>query len=331
MRAAAEQGVEYFITTAHASGWVAPVMPSQWHIERVSPVATRPARQAARDLGGTLGRRLAELAAKLQTLPPAEELRRTTAALCDLAEWCAATEGYGNALLTQRCLDLAAVGVARLAADEKFPLDKISPLAARLRPPFAGPAVRQRILNAEAGAELFAVAEQADLERTWAAGARADAPAALRAHQDFFHDERPGRGEPMGLAATWGRKWHERLVDGLDLRTAMLAVSLVEFRRAVGKFPAPVMAARGAEPAAARGVPGGLQLVASVRVVPAGQRAFQEAWAGYLQTAAAGRGAAAGPRVADAAWMAFDAVAQGEFLDQDTRSEKFVPAAPAGR
>ena len=126
-------------------------------------------------------------------------------------------------------------------------------------------------------------------------------------------------------------------MDGLDLRTVAQAVALVEFRRATGKFPPPADATTAASRArgAANGVGGtavdngGFQLVSPERVVPAGQRAFQQAWLAYLQTAAApgARGAAAGMRVPDAAWAAFDAVAQGVFLDQDTRSEKFGPGA----
>ncbi len=328
MRAAAEQGPDHFLTAARMNGWSAPTILSRWRAEKLAAPARRSAAQAARDLGGTLARQLAGLAPNIHALPPGEELRRTAATLCGLAEWCATTEGYGNALLAQRALDLAAVGVARLAADETFPLEQILPLAARLRQPLADAAARRRILNTEADAELFAVATQAGLEQTWAAGARDDAPEPLRAHRKFFTDERPGRGESVTLAVTWERKWHERIVDGLDLRSVALAVALVEFRRAVGKFPPATNGianpAGGARPAA-----GGLQLVAPERAAPAGQQAFQRAWQAYLQTVAApaARGTGAAMRVPDAAWEAFEAVGQGLFLDQDTRSERFGPGA----
>ncbi len=319
MAAAAERGVEDFVAAARSAGWRAPVIPSRWHIERVSAPAGRPAAHAARGVGAALARRLAETAPRMRSLPADDSLLRPCAALCELAEWCAAAEGYGNVLLAQRALDLAAVGVARLAAEEKFPLEKILPLAARLRMPWAGATARRRILNAEAGAELFAAADQAELERTWADGARG-----AGAHADFFRDERPGRGEPATLAATWERKWHERLVDGLELRSAALALALVEFRRVAGGFP------RIAEPAKAggSGAGGAFQLVLPARAEPAGQRAFQAAWTRAQQNAAAPT--AAGPpasdlRVPNAAWTAFDAVRQGEFADQESRGAPAMP------
>ena len=80
------------------------------------------------------------------------------------------TPGYGNVLLAQRARDLAAVGVARLAADLDFPLEKIFPLALRLRP--AGPCGGSgaHILNQEAGADIFRMADQGDLPLPIAVG-----------------------------------------------------------------------------------------------------------------------------------------------------------------
>jgi hypothetical protein len=317
--AAAARRPEEFAAAARAAKWPTPAMPSAWHVERVAAPESRPALRAARGVGSALARGLAAAAPQGRALPADDALLRHTAALCDVAEWCAATEGYGNALLAQRALDLAAVGVARLAAEEKFPLEKILPLAARLRGPGADAAVRRRILNTEAGAALFAAADQADLERTWAAGARGGG-----AHADFFRDERPGPGESATLAATWERKWHQRLVDGLEPRSAGLALALVEFRRATGGFPrvtAPV------PPAASNATAGNFQLVLPVRAEPAGRRAFQTAWAGAQP--GPGRAArdpgTANLRVPNAAWAAFDAVRQGEFLDQESRGLVATP------
>jgi hypothetical protein len=310
MRAAAEQGVEPFAEAARARAWRTPVIPSRWHTEQVAAPAVRATQRAARGLGAALTRELAVTAPKTRALPAGDALLRQTGALCDVAEWCAKAEGYGNALLAQRALDLAAVGVARLAADEAFPLERVLPVAARLRMPLASAAARQRILNAEAGAELFARAEQADIERVWRAGARGGAAAA---RADFFRDERPGAGEPVVLAATWERKWHERLVDGLELRSVTLALALVEFRRATGGFP-PETANRAAnaDNPDARSEPA---------AIPAGQRAFQTAWAkavGRIQGDANNSNSITNdPRTANLAWVAFNAVQQGDFPDQE--------------
>jgi hypothetical protein len=316
---AANHETTAFAAAARAAGWRTPVMPSAWHVEQVAAPESRPALRAARGVGAALARGLSAAAPQGQALPANDALLRHTAALCDVAEWCAAAEGYGNALLAQRALDLAAVGVARLAAEETFSLDKILPLAARLRRPGADVATRQRILNAEAGAVFFTVADQADLERTWAAGARGGG-----AHADFFRDERPGRGEPATLAATWERKWHQRLVDGLEPRSAALALALVEFRQVTGGFPRLAVPAAGA---AGDGAAGDFQLVLPTRAEPAGRRAFQAAWARAQPGASRAMRdpGAANLRVPNAAWAAFDAVRQGEFMDQESRGLTALP------
>lgn len=308
MRMAAERGVEQFANAARAGGWHAPVIPSRWHTEQVAAPAIRPSQRAARGLGAALTRGLAETAPKTRALPTGDVLLRQTAALCDVAEWCAGAEGYGNALLAQRALDLAAVGVARLAADEKFPLEKVLPLAARLRMPMADVAARQRILNAEAGQELFTRAEQTDLERVWTTGARGSAAASRAA---FFRDERPSAGEPLTLTATWERKWHERLVDGLELRSVTLAIALVEFRRVTGGFPSESVNTE-TIPADSGPPPSGV-------TTPAGQRLFLTAWAiaaGRIQRESQ-RDFTSDSRTANLAWLALNAVRQGDFPDQE--------------
>jgi hypothetical protein len=339
LQVAAGQGLDNFI--ALASGRPAPSMPSRWHIEKVAGADRRPAEEAASALGRTLAQRAAEAAPKMQALPPGDELLRQTASLCDLADWCAMTPGYGNVLLAQRARDLAAVGVARLAADLDFPLEKIFPLALRLRPAGPGAAERQRILNQEAGADIFRMADQGDLEATWAAGARlltesrppdlrrggGEMPL-LRANLAFFSDEPPGPDEPVTLTAMWTRKWHKQLVDGLESRSAAQAVAIVEFRRVTGRFPLQLMAASSAPDrattsalSAARGFP----LVLPEQSTPLGQRAFEQAWQLSQGTAAAPRSGLRGRQahVPVLAWAAFEAVRQGVFLDHDTASERY--------
>jgi hypothetical protein len=247
-------------------------------------------------------------------------------------------------LLAQRARDLAAVGVARLAADLAFPLGRILPLAARLHPMGPGPAERQRALNGEAGVDIFRTADQNDLESTWATGARLLAqsrptdprwggaprsePAVLRTHLAFFADAPPGPNEPVTLAATWDRKWHKRLVDGLESRSAAQAVAIVEYRRVTGRFPLQLLAAErapesgiGSAMSAARGFP----LVLPAPSTPMGQRAFEQAW---QMAAGSGNGSRSGltgrqTHVPSLAWTAFEAVQNGVFLDHDTASERY--------
>jgi len=321
-----------------------PWMPSSWHVENVAPAGKRLDETAAVALGRMLAQRLAEIAPLLQTLPPGDELLGKTTAMCDLADWSTTDTGYGNMLLAQRARDLAAVGVARLAADLEFPLERILPLAVRLHPLGPGPAERQRALNGEAGVDIFRMADQSDLEATWAAGARllaqsrqADprrggAPRSemdlLRTHLDFFADEPPGPNEPVTLVAMWERKWHRRLVDGLESRSAAQAVAIVEYRRVTGRFPLQLLAAErapesgiGSAMSAARGFP----LVLPVPSTPLGQRAFEQAWQVAAGSANGSRSVPTGRQahVASLAWTAYEAVQQGVFLDHDTASERY--------
>jgi hypothetical protein len=189
------------------------------------------------------------------------------------------------------------------------------------------------------------MADQGDMEATWATGARllaqslqpalregggargTDLPV-LRANLAFFQDEPPRQGEPATLAVMWDRKWHKQLVDGLESRAAAQAVALVEFRRATGRFPlypevdpAGGTDSRGAATAAARGI----QLVLPARTTPLGQRAFEQAWQkspGSAPTTRPTQDLRRG-HVPILAWTAFEAVQQGVFLDHDTASERY--------
>jgi hypothetical protein len=348
MQAAADQGWNSFVALGLAAGRPAPSMPSRWHLANATAADQRPVEAAAAALGRTLTQQLVGLAPSLQTLPPGDDLLRQTANLCDLADWSAMSPGYGNVLITQRARDLAAVGVARLAADLDFPLAKILPLAARLHPLGPGVAERQRLLNLEAGAEIFRTADQGDLEATWATGARLLAESrqpgprrgggarggdltVLRAHLAFFQDEPPGPGEPATLAVMWDRKWHKQVVDGIESRAAAQAVALVEFRRVTGRFPLqpavdPVAAAADLGTAAVMASARGIQLVLPVRTSPLGQRAFEQAWQLSPASAPTTRPAPDARRTAHVpilAWTAYEAVQQGEFLDHDTMSERY--------
>ena len=95
----------------------APYMPSQWRVEhRPGSVEQQMIDLASREFGQQLAVQLATIAPEVQCLPPGDELCRRANMLCDLSDWCASTPGYGNLFLAQRCLDLAAVGMARLTA-----------------------------------------------------------------------------------------------------------------------------------------------------------------------------------------------------------------------
>jgi hypothetical protein len=348
MEQAAQGGLDRFLATARRQNWRAPAIPSQWHVEHVALVADRPAGQSARNLGKSLARHLTEFAPKIHRLPPGDELFRHAVLLCDLAEWDSATEGYGNALLAQRAVDLAAVAAARLTADLNFPLTKVSPLITRLlRTPWAGLSARVRMLNAEAGAVIFPAEDQDDVELIWHSGCRLLAESqrpslraerlqnpgliriketpAILAHLAFFADHDPAALRPATLLGTWEHKWHARLIAPLEPRSVRQAWALAEFRRVVGNFPLTLHTVELCSPATSTGSspldPPRLVFPAD-RSLP-GEAAFQQAWLHYLTSVAPFDDFPRPAQVPAAAWATFNAVRNGEFLDQDTRNEKF--------
>jgi len=334
MQAILEQkGVSGFIDEAKKQNWPTPHIPTKWHVEHISTGADQRVETVSREFGKELVGRLAALAPKLRQPITQEQRYEYTVQLLDLSEWCAATEGYGNVLLAQRCLNLACVPLAPLIADLSFPAERYAPLLKRLKPSWLGPEVRRRILNKEAGAEVFPRAEkqQEELEAVWAWGGiwrrerhdpgfidrewkaypeeyakRRDSPV-IRANLDFFaDDEYWKRPKPGTLKTRWEIKWHEMLVGGWgEVTTANAALALAEFRAKVGHFPTednPQAPMRG------------------------GEGAFHEAWQ-----------KANWPPPRDnkefeiwdtrfrrysSAWSLYDAVQQGGILDEDSAAEK---------
>ena len=251
-------GLSQLLTVARQHQWQAPRMPSKWSVEH------RPGtdEQAKVDLAGReFGRKLAvqvdAVAPALQDLPPGDELNRQALLLCDLSDWCASTHGYGNLFLAQRCLDLAAVGLARLTASLDVPLSECEKLAARMSPAWMSVDARARMLNDEAGTNLFAVGgTPAEMEKTWGSGGflmrekrsgrsrpRGQEPGrgfietpTLKANLDFFERDEPS-AEPLTLVHSWDSKRYERIVNGLELQSVNKALALLKFRSVIGQFP----------------------------------------------------------------------------------------------
>ncbi len=347
MTAAVSPGIGAFLGETRQKQWIAPSIPSQWHVTEVAPAAQRPADEAARALGQMLAQQLAALAPEIQRMPADDALLQQAGQLGDFARWCTTAEGYGNALLAERCTDLAAVAVARLSANLDFPLAKILPLAGRLmRQPWASPAARVRILNQEAGARLFPADDQDDIELTWQSGIRLLAESRRRelraarlanprafhiretpvllAHLAFFADEVPGGRSPATLVNTWSRKWHAQFADGLAPYNVSRVLALTEYRRITGEFPSPV--ARGQAPGPAgpeTPATGLLRLVDPESVNSPADAAFMQSWLRNRDKAGPSNQPVISSRLPLAARQAYDAVRRGEFLDQDSSKEKF--------
>ena len=324
-----------------------PCMPSHWRIEhRPSQAGPHLVDLAAREFGQKLAVQLDVVAPEMRDLPPGDELSRQAHLLCDLSEWCASTPGHGNLFLAQRCLDLAAVGLARLAASLDFPLAECEKLAARMSPTWMSVEARARTLNAEAGTNLFAVAgSQTDMEKTWGAGgflmrerrSGTSRPQgqeqgwefidtqAIKANLDFFEDDNRSNAEPLTLVHTWDSKRYERIVNGLELQNVNKALALLEFRSVVGRFPEkPEFTEEQLqhhEQATAEAAKYGIKVTRIDEGQPLGKAAFEQAWDQRPG------GLSENHTLYATAWQAYDEVRTGQFLDMDTRAVRMQAAA----
>jgi hypothetical protein len=332
--------VSGLLATANQYRWQAPRIPSKWNVDHRPAVAERRNIDlSAREFGRNLSVQLDTLASTMQSTPPGDELNRQSHLLCDLSNWCASTPGYGNLLLAQRSLDLAAVGLAKLTASLDFPLDECEKLAVRMTPAWMSVAARARTLNDEAGTNLFAVGgTQAEMERTWGSGGflmrekRAgksrpqgqelgrgfvETPA-LKANTDFFEDDE-SRPEAFTLVRSWNSKRYERIVNGLELQNVNKALALLKFRAVIGHFPEKLdltdeqLRQRDEEIAAYAKL--NIRVSKVEEGIALGKAAFGLAWERRKDPNPQENNLDA------SAWQAYSEVKSSQFLDQDTREE----------
>jgi hypothetical protein len=321
--------------------WQAPRIPSKWSVEhRPGSEDQRKIDLAGREFGRKLAVQLDAVAPSLQDLPPGADLNRQAHLLCDLSDWCVSTDGYGNLFLAQRCLDLAAVGLARLTASLDFPLAECEKLAARMTPEWLDVAARARTLNYEAGTNLFAVGgTQTEMEKTWGSGGflmrekragisrpQGQEPGrgfietpALKANTDFFEDDE-SRPDALTLVRSWNSKRYARIVNGLELQNVNKALALLKFRSVVGRFPekleltAEQLRQRDKEIATYAKM--GIRVSKVEEGMDPGEAAFGLAWE-HRKTPNPQEN-----NLDASAWQAYSEVKNGQFLDQDTREER---------
>ncbi len=338
-------GLSELLSVARQHQWQAPRMPSKWSVEhRPGSDEQRKVDLAGREFGRKLAVQLDAVAPVLQDLAPGDELNRQANLLCDLSDWCASTPGYGNLFLAQRCLDLAAVGLARLVASLDFPLAECEKLAARMSPAWMSVEARARTLNDEAGTNLFAVGgTQAEMEKTWSSGGflmrekrsgisrpQGQEPGrgfietpTLKANLAFFERDEPS-AESLTLVHSWDAKRYERIVNGLELQNVNKALALLKFRSVIGRFPEKISYTedqlRAREEMRALHEKLGVEANISNNDHVSGKAAFLYAWDQRKNKDPKDHNLDA------RAWQAYNEVKTGQFLDQDTRAERM--AAP---
>lgn len=344
-------GIAGLLGKANEQSWKAPRIPSQWHVEHVSKSEQKLVDLAAREFGKRLAKSLEKEALSMQRLPAGNPLSKQTELLLGLSEWCAATEGYGNLFLAQRCLDLAAVGVARLAANLDFPIERVESLLARTNPAWMSAEVNLRVLNQDAGALIFTSPNRDEMERILGAGrirmrmaripdVKADMESrkiaqtlpnlkAINDNLSFFEGVESSQVRPFTLVNLWDHNWHTGIIIGLELQSIQKAKYLKEFRKAIGSFPEkPVFTEkqlRERERGAAEAAKAGLKVTNMEDTYSSPMAAaFALAWKSYLETTGEDLGKLPSSRynLDTGAYQAYDEVQRGVFFDRDTANMK---------
>lgn len=325
-----QQGIAAFVDRMRSSHWKTPFIPSKWYMENIADDAARKDIATAREFGRELAKALSAYAADADQQLPAQRIEDKAKLLLDLSDWCAGNQGVGNVLLAQRCYDIASIFQIRLVADLVVPLKTVTELDRRFSLTWLNATARASILNREAGASLFAVANfdeiraQQHLEKVWSSGLRllfekkhpdqkAVRMAAGKDVTDKFIDsdllaEKLGffiddiyDGKGRTLEHEWDRKWHQRLVNGLDSQNVKKAHALLEFRSMVGDFPT-----QDNPSSPWRGGLGAFAVAWQEKIVrTAGMT--NEDWNVYRVKYAV-------------AWTAFEELQQGAFKDADSRN-----------
>lgn len=240
-----------------------PVIPSQWFADRVE-TEERARISSARTFGSNLLQRLDEYASRLVAVSNLEQCAQQADVLLRTASWLGGIEGYENALLATRAQDVATMPVGRLLVATNYPVDKVTMLVRRFSGSWYATDARARILDAEAGINLFVSTATGTitprgLQEVWTLGqwrrasrqgelspdfklvgidqGRGDLKV-LDHHLEFFH--------PTGAAGNrttrerWSSKDHEAFVIGLEPANVRMLRALARFRELVGEFPTSV-------------------------------------------------------------------------------------------
>ena len=320
--------LDRFIAAIHAKELSVPYIPSAWFVRGITNAAQQKSFESARSLGRDMALRLVTAAEEVRSMVPSESLEKKTMNLCDLSDWLAATNGYGNLFLAQRCLDIAAVGAAKLAANISFPADKCSALARRFDAPWMSAGTRARLLNDELAIDFFKGTSQEELESAWSTAHAELTKLTVPSHGKigFCDDDEISGIRPVTLVTMWDKKWHERIVNGLELRNVAKARALITFRTTVGEFPlAPsftdeeIKDEKALIEANARK---GIKVVSFADAYHSpGEAAFAQAWKkkAVRPTGMSNSTYETYVHIATTAWTAFDEVTRGKFADEDFR------------
>ena len=237
-----------------------PCIPSKWHVDNMidNPVEKEAALKI-RSFGLQLAKELVSKAAEMREIESYDECFDLMLVLCDLSEWCAQTEGYGNVFIAREALDIAAVGLMKITCNTNFPIEKCVLFKDRVtnKHEWMNIESRGRIFDAELGTHVFAKCKtEKDLRFTLFGGAtlhmQNHKPELLlpgfekhivndpifEKHSSFFVvDQLPSN---RTLAEIWDYNMNSELGGTFETLTVEKAASVLTFRSAVGFFPPPL-------------------------------------------------------------------------------------------
>ena len=252
-------GVSNLLQAANSNGIEPPRIPSKWHLEhRVKTDAEKQTAEHAREFGFRIVEALEEEERIQRDSFADEALFKQTMMLLDFSDWCVETAGWGNMLLANESLRLAATASIQLAANTNFPIEKCEQIISRFSPEWMTPRARAEVLNNEAGTNLFALAFVTSTEELdMACGAgwflmtfEAKTPSsgfhmpsnkslnipAAKSNLDFFVDA-PNPPERNSFGASWDYRMFQRFKYGFEAQIHDEVKGILAFRKEVGYFP----------------------------------------------------------------------------------------------
>jgi hypothetical protein len=252
-------GVSTLLQVAKSSGFAPPSIPSKWHLEnRAKTYDEKQTAIYAREFGFSIVEAIEDEERMQRDLFADEALFKQTLMLLDFSDWCMETVGWGNMVLANQCLELAAAASARLAANTNFPIGKCEKIVLRLSPEWMKPRARAEVFNVEAGTNLFTLAfveSKEELDMACGAGwflmefANKNPPpdfrmppnkslniATAKKNLDFF-EEYAYLPNNISLRSFWDYRMFECFRGGFGYHIYREAEGILDFRKTIGHFP----------------------------------------------------------------------------------------------
>jgi hypothetical protein len=253
------EGISGLLKMVAANKIAPPRIPSKWHLEhRTKNYDEKREAIDAREFGFRIVEELEVEELSQRERFADEMLFDQTVMLLDFSDWCVETVGWGNMVLANKCLELAAVASIRLTANTNFPVEKCEKIVSRLSPEWMKPRARASVLNDEARTNLFALAfveSNEELNMACGAGwflmefAKKNPPpdfrmppnkslniAAAKSNLDFF-EESPYLPNNISLRSSWDYRMFECFRGGFGIHIYREAENILNFRKTIGYFP----------------------------------------------------------------------------------------------